>query len=76
MKVFEREYKRQRLLAEIRTDRKDIFHRLDRVDIRLSRITHDEYREITKELRPSQAALIERERHSQAKAKGLYDFVR
>ena len=76
MRVFEKEYKRQRLLAEIRTDRKEIFDRLDRVDMRISRITPDEYKEIIQELRPTQAAMLEQERYYHAKSRAIYDFVR
>jgi len=76
MRAFEKEYKRQRLLAQIRADRKEIFQRLDRVDIRLSKITHDDYKEITQDLRPSQVALLERERYQQAKARGAFDWGR
>jgi len=76
MRDFEREYKRQRLLAEIRTDRKEIFDRLDRVDMRLSKITHDDYKEITQELRTAQVAILEQERYPQAKSRTIYDFVK
>jgi len=76
MRNFEKEYKRQQLLAQIRTDSKEIFERLDRADIRLNRITHDDYRKIAQELRPSQVALLEQQRYHQAKARGAYDFVR
>jgi len=76
MRSFEKEYKRQQLLAQIRADRKDIFDRLDRADVRLNKITHDQYREIARELRPSQVALLEQQRYNQEKARGIYDFVR
>jgi len=76
MRDYEKEYKRQRLLAEIRADRKEIFDKLDRVDMRLNKITTNEYKEIAQDLRPSQVAMLEHERYHQAKARGIYDFVR
>ena len=76
MRDYEKEHKRQRLLAEIRTDRKEIFDKLDCVDIRLNKITTSEYQEITQDLRPSQVAMLEHERYHQAKVRGAYDFVR
>ena len=78
MNMFEKEYKRQRLLAEIRQDGKEIFADLDRADVKLNKITNDDYREITQDLRPSQIALLENERynHTQIKAKGFYDLER
>ena len=76
MREFEKEYKRQRLLAQIRADRKEIFDRLDRVDMRLNRITADDRREIAQGLRSSQIALIEGERHRQPNVRGAFDWVR
>ena len=80
MRDFEMEYKRQRLLAEIRADGKEIFERLERVDVRLNKITRDDYREIARELRPSQRVLIkpqyEQERYNREVPRSFYDFVR
>ena len=76
MRNFEKEYKRQQLLAQIRTDRKEIFDRLDRADMRLSKITHDQYREIAQELRPSQVAMLEQQRYHHEKTREFLDFVR
>jgi len=75
MKGFEKEYKRQKLLAEIRPDHKEIITNLDHADIKLSKITPEDYKEITKDMRPSQIALIENERYNQTKAKEI-EFVR
>ena len=80
MKVFEKEYKRQRLLAEIRADGKEIFERLDRADVKLNKVTQEDFREISQELRTSQVAMLESERYNErynnTKARGIYDFVR
>jgi len=76
MRDYEKEYKRQQLLAQIRTDRKEIFDRLDRADVRLNKIMADEYKEITQELRPSQIFLLEQQRHNHEKSRRIYDFVR
>jgi len=76
MRDFEREYKRQYLLAEIRVDGGEIIVRLDKTAAALRKITNDDYREIAQELRQSQRVIIERERERQTRARGFYDFVR
>ena len=76
MLELESEYKRQRLLAEIRTDRKEIFARLDNADMKLGRITPEDYRGLTPKMRDSQIIVLENERYNHAMERGFYDFVR
>jgi len=79
MRVIEKEYKRQRLLAEIRPDGKEILTKLDRADMKLNKITNEDYKEITQELRPSQVTKLENERYNQTKEtnmRQIHDFVR
>jgi len=79
MKVFEKEYKRQRLLAEIRPDGKEILTKLDRAGMKLNKITNEDYKELTQELRPSQVTKLENERYNQTKEpniRQIHDFVR
>ena len=63
MREFEVEYKRQRLLAEIRPDSREIFQSLDRADMRMNRITNDDFREIIRDVRPRQAKILQSKRH-------------
>ena len=58
MREFELEYKRQRLLAEIRPDSREIFQGLDRADMRLSKVTMDDFREVAKQLRSRQREML------------------
>jgi len=60
---FEMEYKRQRLLAEIRPDGREILQSLNRADVRLNRITGEDFREATSGLRPRQAEMLQRRRY-------------
>jgi len=73
---FEMEYKRQRLLAEIRADGKEIFEHLERVDVKLNRITRDDYKEIAQGLRSSQISMLEREGYNREVTRSFYDFAR
>jgi len=76
MREIEMEYKRQRLLAEIRPDGREIFQSLDRADVRLHRITNDDYREVMRDVRPRQAELLQLRRNSQEQQRYFYDYVR
>ena len=62
MREFEMEYKRQRLLAEIRPDGREILQSLDRADVRLNRITGDEFRKVANTMRPRQAEVLRERR--------------
>ncbi|MCL2399357.1 MAG: MobA/MobL family protein [Defluviitaleaceae bacterium] len=78
LRIFEMEYKRQRILAEIRADRDEILSKV-RKDSRLNRVTQDDYMEIIPKLRPSQTDILaERYNHIKAKkiSREFYDFVR
>ena len=76
MQDYETEYKRQILLAEIRPDRDEIFRNLDRTDMKLNKITQDDYRELTQNMHPSQITLLETERYNQTKRKEIFDLER
>jgi len=78
MREFEMEYKRQRLLAEIRPDGKEIFQSLHRADTRLNRITDDNFRELAQQLRPRKTEILQRQRYNREHEheRDYYDFVR
>jgi len=63
LREFEIEYKRQRLLAEIRPDSQEILQSLDRADVRLNHITSDDFKTVMHDMRPRQAEILMRNRY-------------
>jgi len=76
MRDFEMEYKRQRLLAEIRHDSREILQSLDRADVRLNRITSDDFNTVMRDVRPRQAEILQSKRQSYNRERDFYDRVR
>jgi len=58
LREFEIEYKRQRLLAEIRPDSREIRQSLDRADMRLNHITSDDFKTVMHDMCPRQAEIL------------------
>jgi len=76
MREFELEYKRQRLLAEIRRDGREILQSLNRADIRLNKIAGDDLREISPQLRPRQVEILRNKEYIREMVRDSNSFVR
>jgi len=77
MRKFELEYKRQRLLAEIRPDGQEILQALNRADTRMNRITRNDFRELTQQLSPRQAQILQDRGHDQKRVRAReHEWVR
>jgi len=71
LREFEMEYKRQRLLAEIRPDGREILQSLNRADMQLNRITNEDIREITKNMPKHQADMLKIQLYSRQQEREL-----
>jgi len=58
LRELEIEYKRQKLLTEIRPDGREILQSLEKTDVQLSRITNEDFREITCDMPTQQAEML------------------
>jgi len=76
LRKFEIEYKRQRLLAELRPDSKEVLQSLDKPATSLSRITNDDFREIIRDMPKQQADMIKVKLYSPQRERDYYEHVR
>ena len=76
LRDFEIAYKKQRLLAEARPDSREILQSLDRADIKLQRISDDDFKEITRDMPMRQAEVLKHRRYTREREREFYDRVR
>jgi len=76
LREIETEYKRQYLLVENRPDSREILQSLDRADINLQRISDDDIREVTQNMPPYQADMLQHRRYTHEQSRNFYDRAR